>query len=178
MINAIKRGDAFAFEQAYIEHREKVYFYLKKKTKSQEDAKDLLQNVFFKLWQYRQSLSTDYLLEQHLFQIARTVFIDYLRKQNKSNEFQKTINYNQLNTTYTVPAVEFDITNNLQSVLLSMPNLRKRIFELNRLQGYSYKEIAEILCIPVKCVDNNLTKALKQLRKLTFLILLIAMCIL
>src|SRR5436190_17558410 len=91
MIDAIKRGDEFAYEQVYIRYRKKVYFYFLKKTRSDEDAKDLLQITFLKLWQYRRSLSPDYLFEQHLFQIARTVFIDYLRTQNKLNRLQETI---------------------------------------------------------------------------------------
>src|SRR3954447_8089347 len=92
MIEAIKRGDAFAFEQAFLRHRDKVYFYFLKKTQSAEDAKDLLQITFLKLWQYRQSLSEDYLLEQHLFQIAKTVFIDHLRRQNKLCKVLKAAN--------------------------------------------------------------------------------------
>ncbi len=63
MIDAIIRGDEFAFERAYVEHREKVYAYLLKKTRSSEDARDLMQTVFLKLWKYRRSLSTEYLLD-------------------------------------------------------------------------------------------------------------------
>ena len=62
---------------------DKVLSYFLKKTKSPEDAKDLVQTTYLKLWQYRASLSNDFLLDQHLFHIARTVFIDYLRKQNR-----------------------------------------------------------------------------------------------
>ena len=57
MIEAIKRGDAFAYEQAFVQYRDKVYFYFLKKTRSSEDAKDLLQITFLKLWKYRNSLS-------------------------------------------------------------------------------------------------------------------------
>jgi len=90
MIEAIKRGDAFAYEQAFVQYRDKVYFYFFKKTRSSEDAKDLLQITFLRLWKYRHSLSEDYLLEQHLFQIARTVFIDYIRHENKVVKVQRT----------------------------------------------------------------------------------------
>src|SRR3954463_11206311 len=110
MIDAIKRGDEFAYEQAYIRYREKVYFYFLKKTKSDEDAKDLLQVTFLKLWQYRQSLSADYLIEQHLFQIARTVFIDYLRRQNKRYRLQERINSkSEESPSYVYTSTDFDI---------------------------------------------------------------------
>jgi RNA polymerase sigma factor (sigma-70 family) len=168
MIEAIKRGDAFAFEQAFVKHRDKVYFYFIKKTSSAEDAKDLLQITFLKLWQYRHSLSEEYLLEQHLFQIARTVFIDHMRRQNKLAKVQRTVE--EIKRPFIYTSDEFDLQSHLKEVLSCMPELRKKVFELNRLQGYSYKEIAELLSISVKSVDNNLTKALRQLRKV-FIIL-------
>ena len=179
MIEAIKRGDTFAYEQAFLQYRDKVYFYFLKKTKSPEDARDLLQTTFLKLWQYRQSLSADFLLEQHLFHIARTVFIDYLRMQNKLSRIQTTANEKAQTTPFYTPAsTGFDLKAHLQSALSSMPKLRKKIFILNRLQGYSYKEIAELLSISEKSVDNNLTKALRQLRKIFVLLIFLLLKIL
>jgi RNA polymerase sigma-70 factor (ECF subfamily) len=165
MIDAIKNGNEKAFEQAYILYREKLFGYLVKKTNSAEDAKDLLQIVFSKLWQYRRSLSADYLLEQHLFHIARTVFIDYLRKENT---LQKIKGSARLHNSAYQPEDQiygFDTEAHLQNLLSGMPVLRKQVFELYKIEGFSYKEIAEILSISVKSVDNNLAKALKYLRK-------------
>src|SRR4030095_7127394 len=120
MIDAIKRGDEFAYEQVYIRYREKVYFYFLKKTKSDEDAKDLLQVTFLKLWQYRQSLSPDYLLEQHLFQIARNVFIDYLRMQNKLYRLHEIMSRKaEERPSYIYTSTDFDIRARLQRALSS-----------------------------------------------------------
>jgi RNA polymerase sigma factor (sigma-70 family) len=174
MIDAIKRGDEFAYEQVYIRYRKKVYFYFLKKTKSDEDAKDLLQVTFLKLWQYRGSLSPDYLLEQHLFHIGRTVFIDFLRTQNKLNRLQETIGRKAEDSpAYIYTSTDFDIQTGLQRALSSMSQMRKKVFELNRLYGYSYREIAQLLSISVKTVDNNLSKALKELRKIFIVIILL-----
>jgi RNA polymerase sigma factor (sigma-70 family) len=166
MIAAIKRGDEIAFQRAYEEHRGKVYGYLLKKTRCPEDARDLLQTTFLKLWKYRESLSTDYLLEQHLFHISRTVFIDHLRKQNRATKVQDlSENITPAASTHTYIPNDFDLRSRLGNALSSMPALRKKIFELNRLHGYSYQEIARELSISVKSVDNNLAKAIKYLRK-------------
>jgi RNA polymerase sigma-70 factor (family 1) len=167
MIEAIKKGDTFAYEQAFVLYREKVYFYFHKKTNSAEDAKDLLQITFLKLWQYRLSLSEDYLLEQHLFQIARTVYIDYLRHENKVSKVQKAVSASRDATAvFDYTHTDFDLQAHIYQVLASMPERRKKVFELSRLEGYSYKEIAQILSISVKAVDNNLAKALRQLKKI------------
>ncbi len=94
MIDAIKHGDEHVFEQVYVLYRGKLFAYFLKKTNSEEDAKDLLQTTFSRLWQYRKSLCEDYVLEQHLFQIARTVFIDYLRKENKLKKVKASVRSN------------------------------------------------------------------------------------
>jgi RNA polymerase sigma factor (sigma-70 family) len=171
MIDAIKKGDETAFEQAYITYRGKVYGYLLKKTRCHEDARDLLQVTFLKLWQYRRSLSSEYLPEQQIFHIARTVFIDHLRKKNRQPQVQEALEYNMpSNTQYSYISTEFDLRRRLGHALSDMPEVRKKIFELHRLQGFSYQEIAQQLSISVKSVDNNLAKALRHLRRTILLL--------
>ena len=171
MIDAIKQGDELAYEQAYIHFRQKVYAYFYKKTSSEEDAKDLLQITFFKLWKYRSSLNNAYSLEQQLFHIARMVYIDHLRAENKAAKIKKAVI--ETSSAHSSASINFDINASLQTALSSMPELRKKVFQLTRLQGYSYREVAEMLSISVKSVDNNLTKALRHLRKVFILLLII-----
>lgn len=175
MIDAIKNGNIEAFEKFYLQYCKKLFAYFLKKTNSEEDAKDLLQITFSKLWQYRKSLDNNYLPEQHLFNIARTVFIDYLRKENKLQKIKALARLsNAIQPEDFTHA--FDLNTRLQTILSTMPLIRKHVFQLHKIEGYSYKEISEILSIPVKSVDNNLTKALKYLRnaELLFLICLLS----
>ncbi len=174
MITAIVQGDSEVFEDVYIKYSQKVYAYFLKKTKCNEDAKDLLQTTFLKLWQYRRSLSTKYLLDQQLFHIARTVFIDYIRQQNKLVKINKSVSVRmKVNPSHLYIFSDFDMKSYLQIALSRMPQLRKQIFELHRIQGYTYKEIAALLSIPVKSVDNNLAKALKELHKIALVLILL-----
>jgi RNA polymerase sigma factor (sigma-70 family) len=169
MINAIKNGDAAAFEQVYIQYRRKLFAYFLKKTNAEEDAKDLLQTTFFKLWQYRRSLCEDYLLEQHLFHIAGTVFIDYLRRENKMQKIKASV---KLQTNINQSAEQLH-QYDLQAKLSDMPLQRRLVFELHKIEGYSYKEISCMLSISVKAVDNNLAKAMKYLRNTELLIIIL-----
>jgi len=131
-----------------------------------------VQQTFLKLWQYRASLNESFTIEQQVFHISRTVFIDYLRKENiKSRQGgshpAKVCYINE----------EFDTKKQVYQVLDRMPAMRKKIFELNRIQGFSYQEIARILSISVKSVDNNLTKALRYLRKTMLFVALLLICL-
>ncbi|CAN5165553.1 RNA polymerase sigma-70 factor [soil metagenome] len=178
MISAIKQGDDFAFEQAFIQYRQKLYAYFLAKTRSPEDAADLMQTVFLKLWQYRSSLNDLYTLDQQLFYIARTVLIDHTRKLNKQFKVQTVTQLQEQKNYQLVPSEEVDVNMQLQNALSSLPELRKKIFVLHKLYGYSYKEIAEMLSIPVKAVDNNLSKALQHLRKVFMLLIVVLINIL
>jgi RNA polymerase sigma factor (sigma-70 family) len=177
MIDELKKGNAETFEQAYNQYCHKVYSYFKKKTECAEDAQDLMQTSFLKLWQYRSSLSSAYLLDQHLFHIAKTVFIDYLRKQHKIDQVKKELLLKSNQPADINPSLSYSLASQVTSILSSMPPLRRQVFELNRVQGYSYKEVAELLSISVKAVDNNLAKALKQLRTQVVISLMFFICI-
>lgn len=167
LILAIQQGNESAFEDAYLQWRTKGYYYFFRKTNSEEDAKDLLQTTFLRLWQYRQSLNAEYSLDQQLFHIARTVFIDYIRKANKQEEMKIEVNRKlELDSLENYQSMAFDTKNRIQKILSSMPILRKKVFEMHKMEGYSYKEIAQILSISEKSVDNHLSKSIKQLRKL------------
>lgn len=176
LLNGIKNGDETAFEQAYSLWRKKGFYYFLRKTQSEEDAKDLLQNTFLKLWQYRNSLNPQFSLDQQLFHIARNVFIDYLRKLNNiekarsdfEEKMTKICTDNQQHTA-------FDTKHQLQLLLNKLPAVRKQIFLLHRFDGYNYKEIANKLAISEKSVDNHLAKATKMLRKAASILLTLAL---
>ncbi|HEY9260605.1 sigma-70 family RNA polymerase sigma factor, partial [Chitinophaga sp.] len=126
------------------------------------------QTTFMKLWQYRQSLSENYNLDQHLFSIARTVFVDYLRSKSKQSKVAATADATEPEV---LPAMVEE--RSLEQALSQMPAMRKEVFVKHRLQGYSYKEVAEQLSISIKSVDNHLAKAIKQLKKIFFFLVLL-----
>lgn len=175
LVSAIKQGDELSYELAYINCREKVYFYFLKKTRSEEDARDLLQSTFLKLWQYRTSLNEAYSLDQHLFNIAYTVFVDAFRKQRKAQRISHELRNNAAQEhTVPDPVLKKEIDNRLYTLLEQLPAQRKQAFILHRLEGYSYKEVAIHLSISVKTVDNHIARAVKYLKKyFTFLTLLL-----
>ena len=166
MISAIKEGDESAFELAYMKWRAKGFQYFFRKTGSEEDAKDLIQSVFLKLWLHRGSLNGDFSLDQQLFYIARNVLIDYIRKANKQQEINTNFSISvSKDSLENYQSMEFDTRKQIRQILNKMPEMRQKVFQLHKLEGYSYKEIAEFLCITEKSVDNHLAKALKRLRR-------------
>lgn len=174
-IIAIQQSNHHAFREMYLQWHERAYYYFLKKIKSEQAAKEMVQLTFIRIWKYRASLSTSHSFEVQLFTTARSVLIDELRKKANEHSLKKSLEESVYsNSVSSISSIQFETDNHLQSVLHQLPPMRRKVFELNRLQGYSYKEIAVLLAISVKTVDNHLSQAMKQLKAL-LLLLAIAM---
>ena len=163
----IKQGDLLVFNEVFHQYHQKLYYYVLSKTKSSFCAEEVVQITFIKLWQYRSSLNEEISVDAQLFRIAKTTLIDQLRRQDASNKLTAVVqtagqfDYNQGLSNLD----RKELQKKLQSALAQMPPVRRKVFELSRLQGLSYKEIAVHLSISEKTVENHINYALKQLRQ-------------
>ncbi|ACU64066.1 RNA polymerase sigma factor [Chitinophaga pinensis] len=168
-ILALKEGDTLIFEQVYNAYNEKLYFYFLKHTGSQLWSEELLQTTFVKLWRYRKGLSADYTLSAQIFRIAKTALIDLMRKERQHKAFMQSYTAEVLNgETYTAPANK-EAVQQLHLEIDKLPPVRKKVFMLSRIDGFSHKEISDMLSISPKTVEVHISKALKQLRRVLLL---------
>src|ERR1700760_2238093 len=78
---AIRDGDHSAFIEVYDQLHARVFRFFLKRVYFHDTAKDLTQQCFIRLWQYRESLSSDHTLEKQIFIIARGLLINHLKKE-------------------------------------------------------------------------------------------------
>lgn len=155
-----------SFEQAYYLYRDKLYFYFLKKINDQAICKDLVQEVFIKLWRYRTSLRTDLSLSLQIFRIAKTTLIDLFKHQALRRVEALP---DEMQDTVAAPASEEKEEENKHLTYLNrkiqyLPPIRKKIMEY-RLQGFSNQEIAALMSISKRTVENHLNKAFCEIRK-------------
>ncbi|PUZ21710.1 RNA polymerase sigma factor [Chitinophaga parva] len=163
-IIGLKLGYEGIFEEVYHAFHERLYAYFLKHTRSPELSAELVQQVFIRLWQHRARLSETHTLSEQLFRIAKTTFIDMLRKEKYQRQLMDA--YAQtLDTPASTPGHHADIEKQLHREMDKMPPVRKKVFWLSRVEGLSHKEISEQLSIAPKTVEAHISKALKQLRK-------------
>ncbi len=174
-ITALIQGDRAIFEQVYRQYHKRVYFFVLKKTQSAYLAEETTQLCFIKLWQYRSTLSPAQALFTQVFRIARTTMIDLLRKQYNRQLLQS--NPPAIAGEYTI--LEKLAGKEIQSALITaiseMPVMRRQVFVLSRIEGMSYRQIAQCLSISVKTVEGHISQALKELRKQLFILTLLAL---
>lgn len=176
-ILSIKNGRHDAFVEVYHAFHTRLYHYFLKKCRSEDTAKELIQLSFIKLWQSRHTLSEHISFDAQLFTIANSVLIDFLRKEAP---YRATAGEDQLpdELAEMTPAHrEFESLDFFHAAARHMPPVRKKVFELKIVYGYSNREIANNLSISLKTVEDHITKGLRFLKSLlTTVILLLLFC--
>lgn len=167
-IENIRQGNHKSFEIVFKLWHKKIYGYFLKKTASDDLAEELTQMAFIKLWRFKHTLSEDFPLDVQLFKIAKTTLLDYFKKI-ASEERNLSVYRIEIENRIEEQSLQFDAKKQLETVLSCLPPTRKQVFVLNRLQGYSYKEIAEQLSISPRTVEKHISLAIKQLNSYAYL---------
>jgi RNA polymerase sigma-70 factor (family 1) len=175
-IYALKEGCVDTFKMIYNTYHVKVYAFLLHKTGSTYIAEEVTQLTFIKFWEKRHLLSDEYAIDIQLFRIARTTMIDELRRDavrnNHINELERTVSTAAVNADR---IEEKDTLKHVNEAIELLPPMRKMVFKLSRINHLTNAEIAEMLALSQKTVENHISLAIKQLRRsavsTTFIIL-------
>lgn len=171
-ITTIKEGSEKAFTQVYAQYHVKLYHYFLKKTKSDDLASELVQLTFIKLWRFRHTLTEKYTLDTQLFNIARTGLIDFIRQQSIKNARIIDLEIDTVSNQAILPDHSFELSDYFSHAIKTLPPVRKKVFILNRIQGFSYQEIANHLSISIHTVEDHMAKAVRHIKSITFLLLI------
>jgi RNA polymerase sigma-70 factor (ECF subfamily) len=165
-IGLLKEGDAKAFDRLFGRYAKRLYGFAVGYLKSKEEAEEIVQEVFLKIWDNRVELSAQKSLESYLFTIARNGILNTIRKSKSEKVY---LNYAKLNPGKDVlldKELDFrELEKAYHIVIEQLPPRRKEIYLLSKAQSLSNAEIAAKLNISVKTVENQMTSALAEIRK-------------
>ncbi len=168
IVEKCKAGDKKAFALLYKMHAPKMLGVCIRYAKTREEAEDMLQEGFVKLFQKINTFNGSGSFEGWLRRVIVNTAINYYKSQIKHNQ---TINVdnNDLSFVKNEPDNEIDSTEIPQGKLLEMiqqlPQGYKMVFNLYVMDGYQHQEIASILNISVNTSKSQLSKARKMLRR-------------
>jgi RNA polymerase sigma-70 factor (ECF subfamily) len=131
----------------------------------QQATEDILQDVFLKIWNNRKDLSFTFSIKSYLYRAAINAALNYLEK-NKRTVGLETEYYPEPTAEGVEDQLHFqEVESRVQEAIETLPPACKTIFVLSRYEEMSYKEIADSLQISVKTVENQMGKALRQMRQ-------------
>lgn len=167
LVKEIKEGDHDSFRQIYHKYSEKVYLFAVRYINNTDDAEEIVQEVFSRIWEYRNNLDENKSLNGYLLTITKNIIFNENRKKVNFDIYaQYIISYIQGISNQTENQIIYE---NVKSIINkeidNFPPKRRQIFNLSRNEGLSHNEIAQRLSISRKTVETHLRLALSRLKK-------------
>lgn len=167
-VKELRRGSYKAFTRVYDAFADQLYGFVLKHLKNSVLAKDIVQDIFLRLWDNRERIDSGGNLRSFIFTIAKHQIIDHFRKQVNQSQFEDFIEYQERYAEDLSPEDVLLYDEFQQQVKKSKKSLSRReyeIYELSRERNLPIKQISVQLDLSEQTVKNYLTSALKKLRE-------------
>ncbi|MTI19555.1 RNA polymerase sigma factor [Fulvivirga sp. RKSG066] len=157
-----------AFKIRVLPVKDKLYRFAFRFLKDEEEARDIVQEVLIKVWNKREQMYQLENMEAWCMRITRNMALDRLKsKQYKNTDSIKEgfdVSSGEDVTPYR--SVESnDTMTNIARIISTLPEKQRQIIQLRDVEGYSYKEIVDILDIDMNQVKVNLFRARKAIKE-------------
>ena len=166
LLDRLRQGDSAAFDQIFRTWYGPLVGTAERMLRDRAVAEELVQDVMLELWRRRESLAADGSPQAYLFQATRNRVLNHLRHLKIEQRSEPDVRHESSSTPHADAAVaeeELDVA--VQRAVRSLPDRCSEVFELSRVHGLKYSEIASELGISVKTVEAQMGKALRTLRE-------------
>ncbi|RIJ46975.1 sigma-70 family RNA polymerase sigma factor [Maribellus luteus] len=166
LIYGLNRGDHDSFRALFDLYSKPLFQFSLNYLKSKDAAEDVVQEVFSKVWSKKTEIKSDTSFKSYLFTIALNAIRKQFNKLSKLNEARHEILFS-LSSNKPVFDDKDDyqaLLNKLEELIDLMPEKRKQVFVMKKLQEKSLNEIASELDISSKTVEYHITEAMKFLK--------------
>lgn len=165
----VKEGDLDKLGLLFERYNQKLYHFFYRMTRRQDISEDLVQNVFERILKYRKSYSSNGSFSTWVFQIARNLHADHYRNNQKGEELNDYMNWDELEGNGLEPdnnQQQNEEVKRLQQALDQLDEVKKQTLVLSRFQGLRYSEIAKIMDCSESAVKVRIFRALRELEVL------------
>jgi len=164
LLRRVQQGDTVAFSNLVERYRDRLMNVIGRMPISREEAEDIVQETFVRVYQHRDSFDFKHCFSTWLYTIALNLARNELRKKKR----YKFVDIFDLQNKEVEVAVDAKIPSNLgpaiESAVASLPEKYKTAFLLRDIDEVSYEEIARILSVPLGTVKSRVNRARSILR--------------
>lgn len=161
----MRDSDEIAFKELFDATFEIFVRYVWRYTKNKDTAMDIVQEGFIKLWDYRQRLDPTQSLKTYIYRMMKHKALNHLRnhRQDRIPLEEVELVDNSGGSVETEP--ESALTNALKEWIGKLPERQNEAFKLSRYEGLTHEEIADVMEVSPRTVNNHIVAALKTLQQ-------------
>lgn len=157
-----------AFKTRVLPVKDKLYRFALRYLKDEDEARDVVQDVLIKVWNQRENMDQLENMEAWCMRLTRNLSLDRLKsKRNKYTDPMKEgfdISSGDNETPYRTAEMS-DMMKSIGSFIQALPDKQRQVIQLRDVEGYSYKEISDIMEIDMNQVKVNLFRARKAVKE-------------
>lgn len=170
LLSKLKEGDSTAFASLYGLYSKMLLSNILHMVKDPEVAKELLQDLFLKIWEKRATIDPEKSFKSFLFTIAKNIVYDYLRKVALDKKLTQELIANTIESySHTEELLSFKEKNAcLSQAIDRLSPQSKQVYQLCKIEGLSHKEISERLGISISTVNNHIVKSSKAVKEFLY----------
>jgi RNA polymerase sigma-70 factor (ECF subfamily) len=166
LFRLIAGDEEAAFAELFRRYDRRIYPFVLKMIRTEALAEDITHEIFIKIWKHREKLSGIDQPEAYILTIAARHTLDHIKKRLNENKMlqglsaSKEVSHNDTED----QLLGRDRAALIQQAVNQLPPQQRTVYELSRLEGMNYEQIAQQLNISPHTVRNHLVKALRFLR--------------
>ncbi|BDD03552.1 RNA polymerase sigma-70 factor [Aureibacter tunicatorum] len=165
LLEKFKSGDVNAYEVLFKRHYKNLCLFSAKHLQSYDLAEEVVQELFCKLWEKRSNLNIHSSFKSYLYTATRLNSLKEIQTRQLHSEHHKVIKTNSSDSVEDQTIEKNELQAKIHETISSLPEQRRKVFEMSRNEGLKYKEIADKLNISPKTVENQMGKALRHMRE-------------
>lgn len=160
---AVREGDLDQLSLLFERHNKHLYNFFLRMTGNSDDSEDLVQEVFFRMLNYRRNYRDNSRFETWMFQIARSVRIDAYRKSLRSGPLPKDQILIDPDPGPEENLMKKSETDLLRRALSMLPNEKREVLLLSRFENMEFRDIARVLNARETTVKVRAHRAVREL---------------
>lgn len=163
----LAKGDEAAFTALYRHYSGPLYINFLRMVKDEAIAEEIIQDLFSRIWLKRETINIEKNFSAYLYRTGYNLVMDFYRKVKRDqvlyDKFRQiaTENYSHIEEILHLK----DSQALISKALDTLPPQQRKVFELCRIEGHTYKEVAELLGISHHTVKEYFVKANQAIRK-------------
>lgn len=166
LVLLLTQDDEAAFSELYVRYKDKLRYFCLSLLKSGEEADDIVQEIFIRIWESRSFINPDLSFSSFLYTLARNRILNHFRDADIDMKVKQIL---ALKNPTEENVIESDMIyaeykNMLYEAIETLSPQRKKIFNMSREENLSHKEIAALLGISVNTVQEHISESLRSIK--------------